>query len=329
MQERFFYHSFPRPHPNDSVEQVVAKGMRILENIKNLGLVMAPEIVEWKQPTVDGKDRITRIRQKRISFTELARNELRGHGEKFGPFALEFKIDVLRRMGALPVIYMPQGSKELGNLTNLGAMIVAQLGDVKYAINQLHSLSQITDPQYIMKNLAPPDATHVAEDFTIQLQNINDQKEIMHSNTVPAKYVRDTINYIGFQNAPFDLMVGVLSLVQTLFYPTDDELHDDPLSYYRQREWRIAGGLLFNGVAHGRPLLNSEKKLLLGIDSKFWSKQVSDNEGAFKRIDETVIIDRFEGRPIIEFLSAIVVPAQSFDKAKSLFGNIVIKPEEE
>jgi hypothetical protein len=171
-EERFFYHSFPRLRPDDQVDKIIAKGLSILRNVKEIGLVIAPEIVEWKQPLIDGTHRVTRLRQKRISFTELARSQVAEHGKKFGPFSLEFKVDVLRRLGALPVIYMPQSLKASGDLSTLGAMIVTQLGDVKYTINQLLQLSQVTDPKYLMANLPPGIiATHVDPNYTINLQN--------------------------------------------------------------------------------------------------------------------------------------------------------------
>jgi hypothetical protein len=325
--DRFFYHSFPRSRPGDQIDEIVAKGLTILENIKTIGLVIAPEIVEWKQPLVDGNTRTTRLRQKRISFTELARSEVGEHGKKFGPISLEFNIDTLRRMGALPVIYMPQGLKALGDLSNLGTMIVTQLGDAKYTIAKLHELSEITDPEIAVRKFAHMGVTSLAEGYTITLQNVDGDKKVVSTKTVPGQVVRNVLDYIGFKNAPLDLLIGVMSLVQTLFYPTDDELHDDLLSYYRQREWRIAGGFLFNGVAHGRPLTDSEKERLLTIDQRFWSRELSDDQGAFRRIDEAVVIDRFEGKPIIELVSAILVPAQAFDQAKALFGDIVIKTE--
>ena len=328
VEEHFFYHSFPRLRPGDQTEMIITKGLNILRNVKELGLIIAPEIVEWRQPLIDGTHRVTHLRQKRISFTELARSQVVEHGKKFGPFSLEFKIDVLRRMGALPVIYMPQSLRMSGDLSTLGAMIVTQLGDVKYTINQLQILSQITDPQWILANgVMPPGvtATSVSPDFTINLRNTGDDGNAVTEKTVPAKFVRDVIDYIGFKNAPFDLMLGVLSLVQTLFYPTDDDLHDDLLSYYRQREWRIAGGFLFNGVAHGRSLSDAEKTKFLEIDGRFWSREIADDQGAFRRIDETVVIDQFEGKPISDWLSAVLVPPQAFDQAKAIFGDIVVR----
>jgi hypothetical protein len=148
---------------------------------------------------------------------------------------------------------------------------------------------------------------------------------VVATRNVPAKYVRDLIDHIGFRNAPLDLMAGVLSLTQTLFYPTDDDIHDDMLSYYRQREWRIVGGFLFNGVAHGRPLTDIEKDRLLAIDERFWSREISDDQGAFRRIDETIVIDQFEGKPIYELISAVLVPPQAYADAAALFGKLVVQ----
>jgi hypothetical protein len=167
--ERFFYHSFPRLRPDDQMDKIVSKGLSILENIKTIGLIIAPEIVEWKQPLVDGGTRVTRLRQKRISFTELSRSEVAEHGKKFGPFSLEFKIDVLRRLGALPVIYMPQSLRTSGDLSVLGSMIVTQLGDIKHTINQLHGLSQVSDPQYVLATAVSQGATSVADNYELRL----------------------------------------------------------------------------------------------------------------------------------------------------------------
>jgi hypothetical protein len=37
------------------------------------------------------------------------------------------------------------------------------------------------------------------------------------------------------------------------------------------------------------------------------------------------VIDQFEGKPISELLSAVLVPPEAFDQAKALFGDIVVK----
>lgn len=322
---RNFYHSFPRPRPGETEEQIIEKGLLILKCIYEIGLIFAPEILEWKQPLVNGTTRTTLLRQKRLSLTELDRSEVARHSVNFGPFSLEFNIDTLRQLGALPVVYMPQQLKNHPALSSIGSSVVTQLLDIKYTINALHNLANVSNPDYIIAHSDNPDVTHVNEDYSITLDNIDDQKKVVATSRVPAKHVRDVINYIGFKNAPFDLMIGILTIVQNLFYPTDDEGHDDTLSYYRQREWRLIGGLHFNGIPHGRPLTDDEKQQVRSIDERFWSREIADKDGSFRRVDEAVVLDVAEGRSIKEFIMAVLVPPQAYDRARAIVGDIAVK----
>ncbi|HUZ93822.1 MAG TPA: hypothetical protein VMU57_02815, partial [Edaphobacter sp.] len=106
--ERTFYHSFPRRRASDTPEVINEKGLELLVAISQMGLILAPEVVEWSIPLSDGSTKVIRHRQMRICFTELSQSELPRHAEVFGPFAMEFHIDILRQLGALPVIYVPQ-----------------------------------------------------------------------------------------------------------------------------------------------------------------------------------------------------------------------------
>jgi hypothetical protein len=144
------------------------------------------------------------------------------------------------------------------------------------------------------------------------------------SYAIPIKNVKDVLSYIGYRNAPFELMSGVLSLVQSLFYPTDDTIHDKLLEYYRQREWRLVSGLVLQGKPQSRPLTDSEKRDLLNIDNIFWSKELSDGKVLSRRIDDAAIIEMFEGKKINEMISAILVPSELYDEARALFGDKVI-----
>jgi hypothetical protein len=95
-QERFFYHSFPRRGASTASE--TEKGQQILAAIRDFGLVLTPQFIEWSQPNLGGLPRTLPILQKRVCFTELSPDELPGHAEKFGHFSLEFKIDTVRRL---------------------------------------------------------------------------------------------------------------------------------------------------------------------------------------------------------------------------------------
>jgi hypothetical protein len=317
-----FYHSFPRIRPDDSQDHIIKVGLEILKAIRQIGLILSPEIVVWKQSLENGKYRTIIVRQSRLSFTELSRHQVEEHGKKFGPFALEFSINSLRRLGALPVIYMPQHLKDDRKFSTVGETVVAELADIKYTINQLQQLSLLTNPEHLLKSI--PGATSVADECVMNLHNIDSSDNVAQSYQVPLKNLKDMLSYIGYRNAPFELMVGVINLVQSLFYPTDDNIHDSLLEYYRQREWRLVAGLALQGKSQTRSLTNSEKNTLLDIDSKFWSKQLSDGTVSFRRADDALVIETFDGKHVSEIISTVIVPPEAFDDAKLVFGDKVM-----
>lgn len=135
-QARFFYHSFPRRGKNTDKE--IEKACKILALIRDEGLLLTPEITKWQYSHADGSlPRKQEIFQRRISFTELAPRELPRHADEFGHFALEFKIDVLRGLGAVPVFYIPTTGDEAGLANSLGATLVIQLIDAMILVERV------------------------------------------------------------------------------------------------------------------------------------------------------------------------------------------------
>jgi hypothetical protein len=321
--ERFFFHSFPRCAIGESRAEQLARGLSILRTIKEVGLVLAPEIVSWSQPTISGTPRQITHRQQRLCFTELARSELPEHAKRFGPFSLQFSINTLRRLGALPVIYLPQNVKGDTGLSSAGAVIAATMGDINYTLSQLHQLSRLRDLDYVRTLPGAETATSVSADCVMNLENKDEAGDIVATYHVPLRHILDFLDYVGFRNAPFELMVGILNLTQNLFYPTDDERHDDQLAYYRQREWRLTAGMRVGGVQHGHAATESEKKQLLEIDPRFWSTEETDKGGTFRRVDQAYLIDQFEGAPIAELIERLIVPAECESGAIDLFGDKV------
>lgn len=317
----FFYHSFPRIRPGRTRQDTIRTGLQMLAFMKQVGLVLAPEVIVWKQSLASGEYRTITIKQRRLCFTELSRSQLEKHGERFGPFSLAFRIDLLRRLGALPVIYMPQNIADERGYDTVGPTVVAQMADIKYTINQLHNLLQLTDPKYLLS--LTPEATEVTADCAFTLRNVDPTGKIVASYQLPMKTVKDFLSYIGYRNAPFELMDGVLSLVQSLFYPTDDQIHDKQLEYYQQREWRLVAGLSLQGKSQTRELMDAEKDRLLGIDAVFWSKELSDGKTSFRRVDEACLIESVAGKAIGEIVSQIIVPSEAHDEARHLFGEKV------
>ena len=139
------------------------------------------------------------------------------------------------------------------------------------------------------------------------------------------KTISDFLSYIGYRNAPFDLMTGILSLVQNLFYPTDDTIHDVTLAYYRQREWRLNSGIVLEGKNQTRKLNAQEKQGLLNINSFFWSKELNDGNISLRRVDEATVIEAFEGKHISDYITSIRVPKEAFQDASKIFGDKVLR----
>ena len=133
--------------------------------------------------------------------------------------------------------------------------------------------------------------------------------------------MRGILNYLNYKTAPFELMRGAIHAAQNLFYPTDDAIHDSPLSYYRQREWRIIPGFVADGTPNVRRANDCEKKFLLEFDNQFWTREIVDDKGSFRRIEEAHVIDAFQGKRISEFASKVIVPPQAYDQAAALFGD--------
>lgn len=323
--ERSFYHSFPRKLSSEAPELVFAKGLEILKGIKNIGMVLAPEVVEWRIPQVDSTTKVIRKRQTRICFTELAQSELSRHAESFGPFSLEFPIRVLREFGILPVIYVPQMVEGDRLLSSLGPVIVWMFENARHTLDLLDQLYKLSDPQSALElaRKTSPETTHVDPNYVLNLQNQNEDKTIVQRFEVKASIVRGILDYLNYKTAPFELMRGAIYAAQNLFYPTDDQLNDKLLSYYRQREWRIIPGATVEGKTNARMATSAEKEFLLGLNHRFWSREIVDDKGTFRRIDEAQVIDEFKGKHISEFVGRVIVPFEAYDEARDIFGGRV------
>jgi hypothetical protein len=142
FEERFFYHSFPRR--GGTAAEEIEKGCRILTAIRDFGLLLVPQFIEWSQPSAGGASpRIFPVLQNRVCFTELSPNELPGHAEKFRQFAVEFETETLRSLGAVPVFYVPQPSANPSDGSAVGTALLAIAMDSQAVLFRLAYLAQI------------------------------------------------------------------------------------------------------------------------------------------------------------------------------------------
>jgi hypothetical protein len=315
---RFFYHSFPRPRQGETHNETATRGWAILQSMTQLGLVLAPEVVEWLTPVSLGTPSPIQILQRRVCFTELSQHELSGHSTRFGPFALEFETNALRRVGALPVIYMPQALSEKDHLALLGPFVAGHLGQIRGTLEKLNLLANLDNPAYV-NNLG---SNTVPDDCMINLRNGDEARGTVQEFQIPWNVLRDLLSFIGFETAPFNAMIGATSIAQALFYPTDDDHHDEELGYYRQREWRITADYYVNGSPRGRSLEDEEKKLLLALDASFWGAN-TDPSKSISRVDEALTLVQPTPTELLEMITRIIVPDNFFDQAHQIFGDHV------
>ena len=318
VESRFFYHSFPRPRQGETQSDTASRGWAILRSMTKLGLILAPEVVEWRTPVSLGTPSPIQVLQRRICFTELSPQELSQHSVRFGPFALEFDTTALRRIGALPVIYMPQALSEQDHLALLGPFVVGHLGQIRGTLERLDQLAHLDDPAYV-QNLG---SNVLPDDFMVILSNGDATRGKVQEFQIPWKVIRDLLSFIGFETAPFNAMTGVTSIAQTLFYPTDDDHHDQELGYYRQREWRITADYYVNGLPRGRSLQDEEKDLLLEVDRYFWRGNTHTTKPN-PRVDEALALVQPAPAKLLDKATRIIVPDEFYGQARQTLGDRV------
>ena len=315
---RFFYHSFPRTRQSETHSETASRGWAILQSMKRLGLILAPEVVEWHTPVSLGTPSPVQILQRRISFTELSPQELSAHSTRFGPFALEFETSALRRVGALPVIYMPQALSEQDPLALLGPFVVGHLEQIRSTLDLLNWMDQFDNPE----NIQSLGAKSIADDLMVTLRNPNESGGTVQESQVPWEAIKNILNFIGFRRAPFDAMLGATSIAQALFYPTDDDYHDHELGYYRQREWRITADYHVNRSPRGRSLQDEEKELLLELDESFWGRNTHPSR-PIPRVDNALVLVQPSPSELFDKVARIIVPDNFSDRARQIFGDLV------
>ncbi|MFZ0425835.1 MAG: hypothetical protein WAL80_23400 [Xanthobacteraceae bacterium] len=317
INQRFFYHSFPRRGASTQAEN--AKGCKILASIRDFGLLLTPQFIEWTQPTATGRPRVLPVLQKRVCFTELSPNELTGHSEKFGHFSLEFEVDAVRRLGAIPVFYVPQPSAELRDGSAMGTALLAIATDLRAVVNRMAGLDGI------LHGTTPvPDSFQ----FTVGFAG---SPEGRGSFTINRDESKNFLRAMGHAVTPWkDLSVGADTLLN-FFHPTDDTRSDKALEFYREREWRVACSFRINNpdgsyveVLHVPTL--DERQRFLEIDPEFFSRQVSNGINMAATLDQALVYPALNGKRIIEMVRRVVVPPDAVADATDVLSSLESPP---
>jgi len=292
--QRFFYHSFPRRRgPEETYE--VEKGLAILRLMKKMGLLLTPENIQWPDVSSDGSPSGPwTIVQIRCCFTELGPTELPQHAEVFGHFAIEFEIQVLPRLGAIPVFYLPR--TPIGGAEALATEFVACIGNTQILLDRLLELEELVRINsnkhkrlVIIKNRVTRETRSSVEGAEDLLKSLTE----------------------GIQ--PPARLNAVLRALSGYFYPIDDLDYTSLLGYYRQREWRILGNM-----KPTRPLKMDERESLLQLDPEFFKEKLTFGTGTHPRVDQCKVFQELDGKPIIGYARRVIVPAVALARAKEI-----------
>ena len=308
-RERFFYHSFPRRGNNTDAE--IDKGCKILSLICDSGLLLAPEVIKWQYPHANGSSPRTQTYiQRRVCFTELAPGDLSEHAEIFGRFALEFEIDVLKGMGALPVFYIPQATTtEPSEISNLGSVLVNQIIDAAMLAMRLKEVKILVD--------AAPDGTRL--DTTT---GVNKFKNF----SLDAKETRNTLEALGYGLTPPDMLEQSLYGLLHCFYPADNLRDNKALAYYRQREWRISHNFAIRGEEVMRRVSDEVIGRLMEIDAEFFGRDFPTAAGRSSLARESWIYPGFGGKRVLQMVRRVIVPSPVVARAKEILANFPSLP---
>jgi hypothetical protein len=317
--DRRLFHSFPRSRGTESKNATLERGLRILAFMKEFGLVLAPEIVEWDVKLISGGAEELKILQRRACFTELSVLELPTHSAIFGPISLSFDVAKLRTAGATPVIYVPQGVEASG-LSYIGTFCARGTYHTQQVLRQLEYLKEISDPARVAEKFKLP----VEPNYALTLQNSDSAGNIVATYTVPAANVRNVIQYLGFNSIPFDHSIGVLEVFLNIFYPTDNAHTGDDLGYYRQREWRlIAPNINLKGRPITRSLSEPEIARLHEIDDQFWTRELTVERVPRQRSSLAHLYSPTPDWNFFDLVEAIFVPEWAAERVSAVVASSI------
>jgi hypothetical protein len=306
--ERYFYHSFPRRMRDQEAENNA--GCSIIELVRDFGLLLTPENVKFKYEHANGlAPRTTEILQRRACFTELAPHELKDHAKKFGNFALEFKIPVLKSLGAIPVFYIPRAIAETKGAEGAASTLVMQLVDAMILVERIAGVRQMLDASGQQEGVF-----HCSFGFS---ETGNKTFEL------DASEIRRVLDAFTHAITPSLMLLPAMRGLFNYFAYADSK-DDDELGYYREREWRIAGNIAIRGEELMRlpsaPLIER----LTALDADFFSKVVP---GADKtRAELSFVLPGLGDKRIFELANRIIVPRAAFSRAESIFSNDSSRP---
>jgi hypothetical protein len=296
-----YYHSFPRRFRLErrSNSEQIKKGLEIFESILRFGILLVPEVVEFEGELDVETGTVTSellAIQRRFCLTHLTESQLKSHALSFGSFHLEFTEDSIRKLGAIPVFYIPKSSpSKTSGLSILGNTL-------------LHRLSEIQDILEILSELSTALTNKSLFSKKLKLASNRDEKEFLRADL---SWLLDSLSE---EKQSFKELAATIEVLSYMFYPTNrnaESTSEDNIFYYLQREWRIIGGISLNMKQVDKYLTAHEKQHISSIDQEFFFRPFSRLLESNAVIDECEIIRDIDGISFKYFINKIFAPLAS------------------
>ena len=311
MDQRFFYHSFPRRHGDDP-DAAVEKGLKILAAIRDFGLFLTPEHIEWSQPLGDNPPRIQPRLQRRVCFTELAPNELQRHAQTFGDFALEFDYSAIRSLGAMPVFYVPRAESGVKDGNLIGVGLTTALIDAEAVVQRMAFLEQVARDSKSKRVSVDVGWSENPNGRGVYEFDREESQKVMAA--------------LGHAVTPWPMLKGALEAMLNLFYPADNTKHGLDLDYYRQREWRIAFKIQLEGKELMEDLSIEATARAVDIDPQFFQRVITTPMVKGSVAELTWAYAGINGRSILQHCSRLIVPDDAVESARALISTVSNAP---
>jgi len=281
---------------------MLRKGLGILKSIVENGILLTPESIEWEEPLENGTlvNKMIAI-AKSCSFTEIPLNRLKTHSDKFGYFSIEFNIEVLRKLGAIPVFYLPRACEGDDSLESLASSLMIRLGEIQELLNNLRKLEKWAEENSGKADYYPK-------------LDICGQRRIGRCNP---KAIEDVIAFCRGPSQPIRILRNALRVISGFHYPAEDYQYTKMMGYYKQREWRIVANMSFHGKELTYPIDDEGiKEMLIGIDPDFYQKDIRLHYNrTARRVDLCQFYPEHNKRKFIEYAHRVIVPSKAVDLA--------------
>ena len=209
---------------------------------------------------------------------------------------LEFSPLAARRLGAIPVMYLPQATSSEFEvaLDKLGYFFSYRIAELQQVCDRINKLQKAI-------------GQHSSFDL-IKIAGRNGVGEVKLNNGT----LKNLLEMIIGHNSVDDF-AAVLQALSSLFYPTDEfrqsvELVRSPLYYYFQREWRILSGLVLDGSEVDTPLTQREKRIVLCSNNTFFNELITMRHRTLRRIDACTAIRTIGQQPVRDLIASVYVP---------------------